>query len=70
MRRGTRLIISGIITLTADFGESDPYVAMMKGVILSINPSARIIDITHQVPAGSIQGGSTIIKGAKTVNHC
>jgi len=53
---------SGIITLTTDFGESDPYVAMMKGVILSINPDAKIIDITHQLPAGSIQEGSSIIK--------
>jgi S-adenosyl-L-methionine hydrolase (adenosine-forming) len=53
---------SAIITLTTDFGESDPYVAMMKGVILSINPDAKIIDITHQLPAGSIQEGSSIIK--------
>jgi len=53
---------SGIITLTTDFGESDPYVAMMKGVILSINPDAKIIDITHQIPAGSIQEGGLIIK--------
>lgn len=37
---------------------------MMKGVILSINPSARIVDITHGIPAGSIQEGSTIIKEA------
>ena len=55
---------SGIITLTTDFGESDPYVAMMKGVILSINPAARIVDITHQVPAGSIQKAGSIIKEA------
>jgi len=53
---------SGIITLTTDFGRSDPYVAMMKGVILSINPDAKIIDITHQIPAGSIQEGGSIIK--------
>jgi len=53
---------SGIITLTTDFGESDPYVAMMKGVILSINTDAKIIDITHQIPAGSIQEGGSIIK--------
>lgn len=45
---------SGIITLTTDFGLSDPYVAMMKGVILSINPAARIVDVSHQVRAGSI----------------
>ena len=53
---------SGIITITTDFGERDPYVAMMKGVILSTNPGARIVDITHQVPAGSIRQGGSIIK--------
>ena len=54
----------GIITLTTDFGERDPYVGMMKGVILSINPNARIADITHGISAGSILEGSTIIKEA------
>jgi S-adenosylmethionine hydrolase len=53
---------SGIITIITDFGERDPYVAMMKGVILSINPDARIVDITHQVAAGSIREGGSIIK--------
>jgi len=38
-----------IITLLTDFGLEDPYVGMMKGVILSIHPSARIIDITHHI---------------------
>jgi S-adenosylmethionine hydrolase len=60
--RESGLTTSGIITLTTDFGEIDPYVAMMKGVILSINPAARIVDITHQLPAGSIQEGASIIK--------
>ena len=40
---------SPIITLTTDFGLDDPYVAAMKGVILSLNPAATIVDITHQV---------------------
>jgi len=57
---------SGIITVTTDFGETDPYVAMMKGIILSINPDARIVDIAHQVPAGSIQEGASIIKETYT----
>jgi S-adenosylmethionine hydrolase len=57
---------SGIITLTTDFGESDPYVAMMKGVILSINPDATIIDITHQIPARSIREGGLSIKASYT----
>ena len=45
---------SGIITLVTDFGLSDPYVAMMKGVILTINPDARLVDISHQIRVGSI----------------
>lgn len=38
-----------IITLTTDFGLQDTYVGTMKGVILSIDPSARIVDLTHQI---------------------
>jgi S-adenosylmethionine hydrolase len=55
---------SGIITLTTDFGHRDPYVGMMKGVILSINHNARIVDITHQIAAGSIREGASILKDA------
>ena len=41
-----------IITLLSDFGLRDPYVAEMKGVILSIlsiDPHAVLVDITHEV---------------------
>ena len=38
-----------VITLTTDFGAASPYVAVMKGVILSIDPAARIHDLTHSV---------------------
>lgn len=40
---------SGIITLTTDFGTSDIYVGVMKGVILNINPNVQIVDITHAI---------------------
>jgi S-adenosylmethionine hydrolase len=53
---------SGIITLTTDFGLSDAYVAMMKGVILSINPSANLVDITHQIGTGSISQAALLIR--------
>jgi S-adenosyl-L-methionine hydrolase (adenosine-forming) len=43
-----------IITLLTDFGAGDEYAGLMKGVILSINPSAAIIDITHQIDAQDI----------------
>ncbi len=39
-----------LITLTTDFGQSSNYVAIMKGVILSINPSTTIVDLSHQIP--------------------
>ena len=55
---------SGIITLTSDFGLKDPYVGTMKGVILSINPEARMIDISHQVKAGSIFQASDLVREA------
>jgi len=55
---------SGTITLTTDFGLKDPYAAVMKGVILSINPAARIIDISHSVKAGSIMQAAVLIKEA------
>jgi S-adenosylmethionine hydrolase len=42
---------SGIIALTTDFGRDDAFVGVMKGVIAGINPSARVIDLTHSIPA-------------------
>lgn len=55
---------TGVITLLTDFGMSDPYVGMMKGVILSINPDARLIDLSHQVEAGSISQAASFIREA------
>jgi S-adenosylmethionine hydrolase len=42
---------SGIITITTDFGHKGPFAAVMKGVILSHYPDARIIDLAHDIPA-------------------
>jgi S-adenosylmethionine hydrolase len=50
-----------MITLTSDFGLKDPYVAEMKGVILTINPKAQIIDITHDVEKFNIRNGAFIL---------
>jgi S-adenosylmethionine hydrolase len=55
---------SGIITLTTDFGLKDPYVGIMKGVILSINPEASLVDISHQVKAGDITQAASLIQEA------
>lgn len=50
--------LPSIITLTTDFGEGSRYVAAMKGVILSINPAARLIDLSHSVPAQDVFRGA------------
>jgi S-adenosylmethionine hydrolase len=44
-----------IITLTTDFGLQDPYVAAMNGAILSINPTARLIDVSHAIRPQAIE---------------
>ena len=47
--------VSGQVTLVTDFGTSDYYVGAVKGVILSINPAARVIDITHEIHPQDIE---------------
>jgi S-adenosylmethionine hydrolase len=46
------------ITLTTDFGLDDWFVGTMKGVIASVAPEARTIDLTHQLPPGNIRAGA------------
>lgn len=40
---------SGVVTITTDFGHQGPFVGVMKGVILTRFPAARIIDLTHEI---------------------
>jgi len=47
-----------IITLLTDFGSQDYFVGAMKGVILSINPAAQIVDITHELQPQDIHAGA------------
>ncbi|MBI5892601.1 MAG: SAM-dependent chlorinase/fluorinase [Deltaproteobacteria bacterium] len=53
-----------IITLATDFGIKDSYAGIMKGVILSINPDAKILDITHLVSHQNIFEGAIVISEA------
>jgi S-adenosylmethionine hydrolase len=46
------------ITLTTDFGLTDWFVGTMKGVILTIQPRAVIVDLNHGIPRGNIQAGA------------
>lgn len=50
-----------VITLLTDFGLKDPYVGIMKGVILSVNPQALIVDVTHEVEPQDVREGAFLI---------
>ena len=50
-----------VITLTTDFGLQDPYVGLMKGVILSINANAEVVDVTHGVAPQNVLQGSFLL---------
>jgi S-adenosylmethionine hydrolase len=53
-----------IITLTTDFGLTDHFVGVMKGVILGIQPAAQMIDISHGVQPFEIADGAFTIAQA------
>jgi len=53
-----------MITLISDFGLADSYVSQMKGVILSINSSSTIVDITHEISKFNIQAGAFMLASA------
>lgn len=51
------------IALLTDFGTTDTYVGVMKGVMARICPDARFIDLTHEIPAQEVQQAAfTLLK--------
>ena len=56
-----RVSLSGVITLTTDFGTADYFVGAMKGVILSASPETQIIDITHEIPPQDVSIAAFIV---------
>lgn len=53
-----------IITLLTDFGHFDEYVGVMKGVILSIDPDADIVDLTHMIDPQDITQAAYLLKAS------
>ena len=53
--------VSPVITLLTDFGLKDYFVGAVKGVILGLNPKARIVDITHEIPEHDIEAAAFTI---------
>ena len=53
-----------LITLLTDFGAADYFVGALKGAILSVNAQARIVDITHEIPAHDVRAGAFTLLAA------
>jgi len=53
-----------VISLLTDFGISDYFVGAVKGVILSINPDAQLVDITHEIPPHDIAAAAFTLLAA------
>jgi len=51
-----------IITLTTDFGLTDNYAGIVKGIIIYLNPRARVIDVTNQIPPFNIEAGRYMLE--------
>lgn len=52
---------SGVVSLTTDFGLRDHYVGAMKAVIAGLAPAARVIDVSHDVPAHDWRGAAYVL---------
>jgi S-adenosylmethionine hydrolase len=53
-----------IVTLLTDFGLRDHFVSAMKGVMLSINPELKFVDISHLVPPQDVRSGAFTLSQA------
>ncbi|MGB9710220.1 MAG: SAM hydrolase/SAM-dependent halogenase family protein [Thermodesulfovibrio sp.] len=59
--KSSEALSSKIITLLTDFALKDPFVGQMKGVILSINPHAKIVDITHEIEPQAVEDAAFVL---------
>jgi S-adenosyl-L-methionine hydrolase (adenosine-forming) len=53
-----------ILTFTSDFGLDDWFVGVVHGVIHGVCPGARVVDLTHAIPAGDVASGAFVLEAA------
>ena len=51
-----------LFTLTTDYGAGSGYPAQLKGVLLAAFPDARIVDVSHEVPAYDVLAGALLLE--------
>jgi S-adenosylmethionine hydrolase len=55
-----------IVTLLSDFGTADYFAGAMRGAVLAVNPSAQVVDLTHEIPAHDVEAGAFTLAAAFT----
>lgn len=53
-----------LLAFLSDFGLEDPYVGIVKGVLLGINPALQIVDLTHKIPRQDVAAGAFALGSA------
>jgi S-adenosyl-L-methionine hydrolase (adenosine-forming) len=53
-----------VVTLLTDFGERDGYVGILKGVVLKFAPTARLVDLSHEIPPQEIPSAALVLESA------
>lgn len=53
-----------LITFLSDYGLADPFAGICHGVIASICPRARVIDLTHGIPRHDARAGALVLRDA------
>ena len=53
-----------ILTLLTDFGLADYYVGAVKGTVLRLAPGTQLVDLSHEVPPGDVEGGADLLAAA------
>jgi S-adenosylmethionine hydrolase len=47
-----------VVSLTTDFGVTEPFVGLVKAQLLARHPGARIVDLTHGIPPCSTEAAA------------
>jgi S-adenosylmethionine hydrolase len=56
--------VPSLVTLTTDFGEREPFVAAVKGVLFTRCPGVQVVDLSHEIPRQSVMEGALFLARA------
>ena len=56
--------MTSVITFLSDYGRDDDFVGVCHGVIATIAPEARVIDVTHGIDRHDVRTGALVLRRA------